>query len=194
MSRRAAPKANTEAEGGGYPIQRIDDISGWAIFRCQATFRFLFHLQSAMEDLAGAAQAQQWDVAVHSLRDATLMAVSVRRMPEGCDVQPDASDDFTGYLNAFETTDDPELQALCASVNRAAQSPSKQTVEAAVALLRQHVEETESMLGYSHEVPQLRSTRGTSMLLRLFREGDQFAQSLGLPSAIPSDWANRETA
>lgn len=175
-------------------MRRVDDVSDWAIMRCHATFRFLFHLQSAMEDLVGAVQAAQWDVAVHSLREATLVAASVRRMPQGCDVQPDASDDFTGHLSAFDTEGDPELQALCAAVNRAASSPAKQTVEDAFALLKLHVQETESMLGYSQEIPELRSTRGTSMLLRLFREGDQFAQSLGLPSAIPGDWANRESA
>lgn len=175
-------------------MKRIADVSDWAVRRCHATFRFLYHLQSTMDDLAGAAKAGQWDVAVHSMREAVLLAVSVRRMPEGCDVVPDASDGFTGHLGAFDTTGDPALQALCAAVNHAAEAPSGPPVEQALDLLNQYIRDTEIQLGYGHEVPELRSARGTSMLLRLFREGDQFAQALGLPSAIPRDWASRENA
>ena len=175
-------------------MKRIDDVPGWAIGRCHATFRFLFHVQSALDDVTGAAKAGQWDVALHSLRDATLLAASVSRMPQGCDVLPDASDDFTGHLSAFDTAGDLTLQALCAGVNRAAAAPSEQTVSEALALLGHYVRKTEARLGYSHEIPELRSTRGTSMLLRLFREGDQFAQGFGLPSAVPGDWASRESA
>jgi hypothetical protein len=175
-------------------MRRIADVNEWAVRRCHATFRFLYHLQSTMDDLAGAAKAGQWDVAVHSMREAALLAVSVRRMPEGCDVVPDASDGFTGHLGAFDTTGDPALQALCAAINRAALAPSGPAVEQALDLLAGYVRDTEAELGYSQEIPELRSTRGTSMLLRLFREGDQFAQALGLPSAIPRDWASQEAA
>jgi hypothetical protein len=175
-------------------MRRIDDVPAWAIGRCHATFRFLFHVQSALDDVTGAAKAAQWDVAVHSLRDATLLAASVSRMPQGCDVLPDASDDFTGHLGAFDAANDPALQALCAGVNRAAESPAEDTVAQALALLKNYLRDVESALGYRHEIPELRSARGTSMLLRLFREGDRFARSLGLPSAVPGDWANQETA
>ena len=173
-------------------MKRIDDVPGWVIGRCHATFRFLFHVQSAMDDLAGAVKAEQWYVALHSLRDATLMAASVSRMSQSCDVLPDASDDFTGHLNSFDTSVDPALEALCIGVNLAFKADTEQTIRDAQALLIHYVTEIELRLGYGHEIPELRSSRGTSMLLRLFREGDQFARSLGLPSAVPRDWASRE--
>jgi hypothetical protein len=171
-------------------VKRVADVSDWAIRRCHATFRFLYHLQATMDDLAGAAKAGQWEVAVHSMREAALLAVSVRRMPEGCDVLPDVSDGFTGHLGAFDSAGDPALEAVCEAVNRAAQDPGAASVDAALAVLRQYIEQTEAQLGYSDQIPELRSARGTSMLLRLFREGDQFAQARGLPSAIPRDWAS----
>ena len=171
-------------------MKRIDDVSDWAIRRCHATFRFLYHLQATMDDLAGAVEAEQWHVAVHAMREAALLAVSVRRMPQGCDVLPDVSDGFTGHLGAFDSVGDGALESVCAAVNRAAQDPGALTVRAALDVLRQYVATTEVQLGYGDAIPELRSARGTSMLLRLFREGDQFAQSRGLPSAIPRDWAS----
>nr|WP_315463283.1 hypothetical protein [uncultured Rhodoferax sp.] len=175
-------------------MKRIDDVSDWAIWRCHGTFRYLYHLQAAVDDLIGAAKAQQWEVAVYALREATLLAVSIRRMPRRGDIVPDVGDGFSGLLGAFGLTDEPELEALWQAVNRAANSPTAQSVEAALSLLEHYARETESMLGYSYEIPELRSARGTSMLLRLFREADQFGQALGLPSAVPSDWATKQSA
>ncbi|MCW7536773.1 hypothetical protein OOT46_02755 [Aquabacterium sp. A7-Y] len=174
-------------------MKRIDDVSDWAIWRCHGTFRYLYHLQAAVDDLVGAAKALQWDVAAYALREATLLAISIRKMPQRSDIVPDVGDGFSGLLCAYDPTGEPGLEALYAAVNRAAASPTADSVEAAFSLLDQYVRETESMLGYSHEIPELRSARGTSMLLRLFREGDQFAQSLGLPSAVPPDWATKES-
>jgi hypothetical protein len=173
-------------------MKRIDDVSDWAIWRCHGTFRHLYHLQAAVDDLAGAAKAEQWDVAAYALREATLLAVSIRNLPQRGDIVPDVGDGFSGLLGAFDLVDGPELEALCKAVNRAAGLPTAQSVGAASSLLERYVRETESTLGYSHEIPELRSVKGTSMLLRVFREADQFAQSLGLPSAIPPDWAAKQ--
>ncbi|MHA6895121.1 hypothetical protein ACQUJT_13695 [Ralstonia pseudosolanacearum] len=173
-------------------MKRIQDVNDWAVWRCHATFRFLYYLQSIMDDTAGAAKAGQWDVAVHTLREAVLLAVSIRRMPDSCDVIPDVTEGFKGHLGSYDIQGDVGLEALSQSVNRAVRAPCKALVEEAMSLLQPYVRETELMLGYGHEIPELRSAKGTSMLLRLLRETDQFSQSQGLPSVIPATWVTKE--
>lgn len=172
-------------------MTRIDDVSDWAIWRSHGTFRYLYHLQACVDDLVGAVEALQWDVAAHALRDGALLAVAIRDMPRRGDIVADVGDGYSGLLGVCDLTGEAEREALCAAVNRAAGSPTAQNVGAAKSALEQYVANTEALLGYSHEIPELRSAKGTSMLLRLFREADQFVQSLGLPSAIPPDWTSK---
>ncbi len=173
-------------------MRRIPDVNDWAVWRCHATFRFLYYLQSIMDDTTGAAKAGQWDVAVHTLREAVLLAVSIRKMPDSCDVIPDVTEGFKGHLGSYDTQPDADLEALSQAVNRAARAPGRALFEEALNLLQPYVRETELMLGYSHEIPELRSAKGTSMLLRLLRETDQFSQSKGLPSVVPTAWLTQD--
>ncbi len=173
-------------------MKRVRDVPNWAILRCHATFRFLYYLQAMMDDIVGATKASQWDVAAHNLREAVLLAVSIRKMPESGNVVPDVNESFKWHLGSYDPCGDHELEALSQAVNLAAISPARCTVEAAMNKLESYVRETEFLLGYNHEIPELRSAKGTSMLLRLLRETDQFSQSLGLPSAVPAEWLTKE--
>ncbi|QOK94284.1 hypothetical protein HF908_23080 (plasmid) [Ralstonia pseudosolanacearum] len=173
-------------------MKRLQDVPNWAIFRCHATFRFLYYLQAMMDDIVGATKASQWEVAVHNLREAVLLAVSIQKMPESSNVVPDVNESFKWHLGSYNPCGDHKLEALSQAVNVAAKSPSQRTVDAAMSQLKNYVRETELLLGYNHEIPELRSAKGTSMLLRLLRETDQFSQSIGLPSAVPAEWLTKE--
>jgi hypothetical protein len=176
------------ADGLHEPAPPLPDLRRLLAFRAHGAVRLLLKCRAAMEDVEGATGAGQAEVATLQAHELVQLSLSVRGLRTHGELS------FTGEQAGFDPFDGvpaaevAEGQQLAADGLRAV---ADGTGEAWLERLRAHLAETESALGYTAPLPDVRAGSGLMKGFKLARTWSPHLERVGLPDVIPSNWTKR---
>lgn len=173
-------------------MEPIEDIGRWALMRSHGSFRILYGVQALVEDIEGAIDAQQWDLAVYQARELVFVCTSIHSLKQGGEplLWPGEYDRF--HFNPFYGLEnDAHIEEAFLLVTRGWQAFDQGDASIWLKQLKNLVKEAEAALELGFSLPVLRSPEGLSIALRVFGAIDDFATQLGLPSVVPEEWVKK---
>jgi hypothetical protein len=151
------------------------------------TYRLLYDIHALLEDVCGAVDAQQRDLAVLQARAAAVSALSIRSLRLVGD-----PDDGVGQLSFDPFTGVPgdEVQRALALAHEGMTVVWGPAAKDWVRRLHDYVDETERLLGYRKPLAELRSPSGLFPSIRLARTLVKAVEECHLPNLFPSEWTS----
>ncbi|MEU5401410.1 hypothetical protein ABZ348_19205 [Streptomyces sp. NPDC005963] len=176
--------ATSGSDGAGI---HLSDLRRLLAFRAHGAARLLLRCRARLEDIEGAVTAGQTEVAVLMAYDLVQSSLSVRGLRTEGEVSIGGDqvsfDPFAGV-----PADDIEAGLLLAAEGREAVGRhGEQWVER----LREHLRETEALLGYGEPLPDVRSASGLMKGFKLARTWQPHLLRVGLPDLLPDAWTRR---
>ncbi|MFF0447645.1 hypothetical protein ACFYT4_14770 [Streptomyces sp. NPDC004609] len=178
----------TSASAGAPAREPLPDLRRHMAFRAHGAVRLLLKCRAALEDIEGAVAAGQPEVAVLMAYDLVQLSLSVRGLRTHGELSFAAEqvsfDPFAGVPDR-EVEDGLRLAAGLEAVTEG-------RGEAWLDELREHLTVTESQLGYSRPLPDVRSGTGLMKGFKLARTWSPQMRRLGLPDVMPGNWTQRD--
>lgn len=170
----------------------FDDVGRWALLRTHGSFRILFSAQAFLEDIGGAIEAGQTEMAIHQARELVLLCLSVHSLKRGGEPlswpgEYDRVNFNPLYALPYAELVRPAFMLISQARERILNGQSAEWFTQ----LEQLASDAEDALELDFPLPTLRSPEGLSIVLNLFGKWDKFATDIGLPSVVPDDWAKR---
>lgn len=163
------------------------DVRRLVAFRSHGATRLLLYCHAAMEDVEGAVEAGQREMAVGMAHKLVQFSLSIRGLATEGELS--WSPEQASY-DPFAGVPDAEVEAALA-LAAAGMNAQGAAVATWVADLRGHVQETERQLGYVKPLPYLRSGVGMIKSFKLARMWSPHLARLELPDLLPGDWTKR---
>jgi hypothetical protein len=171
-------------DSGRDAIVAVSEIRRRIAFRAHGALRFLKRVQGGLEDIDGALDKLQLDVAAYGARQIVVVCLSIRSLACEGEVEFDedsVSFDFFAGLPAEEIGRAIRLANEVLDLQKLDKKDWSDR-------LRAYVAETERLLAYDSPLPLLRSPEGAFGLLRLTRRWSPVLDEFGLPPLLPSSW------
>ncbi|GGZ61908.1 hypothetical protein [Streptomyces subrutilus] len=166
------------------------DLRRLLAFRAHGAARLLLGCRARLEDIEGAAAAGQTEVAVLMAYELVQLSLSVRGLRTEGELSygrdEAASDPFAGV-----PADQVEAGLLLAARGREAANGDPARGEEWLERLRDHLRDTEGLLGYREPLPDVRSGSGLMKGFKLARTWQPHLQRVGLPDLLPEAWSRR---
>ncbi|MFE3578252.1 hypothetical protein [Streptomyces vinaceus] len=178
------PPARAAAQAAPTDLRRL------LAFRAHGAARLLLGCRARLEDIEGAAAAGQTEVAVLMAYELVQLSLSVRGLrTEG---ELSYGRDEAG-ANPFAGVPAEEAEAglrlAARGLEDATGDPAR--TEPWLERLRDHLRETEALLGYREPLPDVRSGSGLMKGFKLARTWQPHLQRVGLPDLLPEAWTRR---
>lgn len=174
-------------ECGGSVIKYTSDLRRHVAFRAFGAYRLLLDVHSTLEDVEGAVEAGQILTAVVQARATIVRSLSIRSLAFGGDFV--APYDGVTYDPFHGLSSDEVLNgtALCVSGIGLVGDEARDWARR----VREHVEETERLLGYPTALKSVRTPDGIYPALRVARQWLPLMEILRLPSLLPDAWTGK---
>ncbi|MEV6570220.1 hypothetical protein [Streptomyces sp. NPDC051577] len=181
----------TTVPSGPQPGETVPtDLRRLLAFRAHGAARLLLGCRARMEDIEGATAAGQTEVAVLMAYELVQLSLSVRGLRTEGELSygrdEAASDPFAGV-----PADEVEEGLLLAARGREAATGDPVRGEEWLDRLRDHLRDTEALLGYREPLPDVRSGSGLMKGFKLARTWQPHLQRVGLPDLLPEAWTRR---
>ncbi len=157
------------------------DLRRHLAFRAHGAARLLLGCQAALEDIEGAVAAGQQEVAVLMAYEALQLSLSVRGLR--VDGELVYGHDEAAF-DPFSGVSPDEVKAGLALAAEGLVAADEDWLER----IRGHLRETESRLGYTAPLPNVRSGAGQMKGFKLARTWQPLLDRAGLPSMLPDAW------
>lgn len=167
----------------------VPDLRRRVALRAIGAARILQEVQSALEDVRGAIDAGQNEVAVLQARNALTICLSVVSLSRGGEVQRTA-DQLT--FDPFVGLEDDEVDAVLRLIDEGLDLDDRAEALDWVERVSRSIEDVESLLDYEGVLPVLRSPGGLFPALRLARPWVDLVEELGLAPLLPPEWSGRQ--
>jgi hypothetical protein len=168
------------------------DPRRWLVFRARGLSRYLVLIDSSVEDLEGAFESGQRELAAERVRSVVLKYLSVIGLQTiGSVIEAFDLDEanFDPLLGVSVDLAREKMKLVDLTLN-AVNSVDQQKVKSEVAVL---LGELRRLLGLNHS-KNLRSRDGAMLMVRFVKDWEGHLTRMGLPSALPSEWTNSETS
>jgi hypothetical protein len=163
-------------------VTAFPDVRRHVAFRAYGAMRMLDWVQATMEDVEGAVDGGQYDVAAFQARALVLQCLSVRSLAREGEIEWDgAAFDFFAGLR------DEDVAAALSLATEGVDLDERRAADW-LGRLREYAAATEAELGYEAPLPILRSRQGAFGILSLARRWSQALDELGLPPLLPPKW------
>lgn len=158
--------------------RRVIGVSGGAA-------RFLNEAQASYDDVLGAVESQDWELAAFEARVLVSTCLSIQSLQRGG--EPFA---FFGDLATFDPYEGLAADAVFVGHALAARGLSMTAEDAPtwVAELRTLMHETEACLGLPEPLPELRAPDGMFTVMRMARDWLSAIDAWRLPPILPEEW------
>lgn len=147
----------------------------------QGMGRLLIFVQACLEDVVGAMEAGQQELAAHQTRAILTECLAIRGLRRGGDATW-AADEL-----AFDAFGFP-CETAVAQATSIAEDGLHLRDDAWLGRLREFIAETEAELGLGEPLPVLRSPEGMYSALRMARPVFELVDRLNLPPILPAGW------
>jgi len=168
-----------------------NDIRRWIAFRVHGTSRFLLSVQAAVEDVEGAIEAEQYDVAFYQARTTILKCLSIQSLLVGGDLV-DSGEFEPLNFDPFFGLEREEIKAGLRLLSEWPLAVQEGLIDDWHQRFCTYVMQTEALLGFDSPLPTLRSPGGLQAILALWREWDTMMTSMELPSSVPLVWVKTD--
>ena len=162
-------------------VEFLPDYRRAAAHLSQGMGRLLIFIQACLEDVHGAVEADQKELAAHQTRIILLECLAIRGVSSGGEVTWAA--DELGF-DHYSCVD----RAVLAEAAEIAESGLGNRDEAWFTRLDRFIAETEHELGLGETLPMLRSPEGMYTALRMARPIFNLVDELNLPPILPAGW------
>ncbi|MGW0332544.1 hypothetical protein ACWD0J_11850 [Streptomyces sp. NPDC003011] len=178
-----AASGRPPAPAGAPPV----DLRRLLAFRAHGAARLLLGCRARLEDVEGAVGAGQTEVAALMAYELVQLSLSVRGLRTEGELSYGrdevAFDPFAGVPAA-----EAEAGLILAAQGREAVG---ERGEEWLDRLRDHLRETEALLGYGEPLPDVRSGSGLMKGFKLARTWQPLLGRVGLPGLLPDAWTRR---
>lgn len=174
------------------PAPHAADLRRLLAFRAHGAARLLLGCRARLEDIEGATGAGQTEVAVLMAYELVQLSLSVRGLRTEGELSygrdEAAFDPFAGV-----PAEEAAAGLVLAAQGReaAAGDGGDGRGEEWLERLRDHLRETEALLGYREPLPDVRSGTGLMKGFKLARTWQPHLERVGLPDLLPEAWTRR---
>lgn len=166
------------------------DLRRLLAFRAHGAARLLLGCRARLEDIEGAAGAGQTEVAVLMAYELVQLSLSVRGLRTEGELSY-GRDEAAGDPFAGVPAQEVEAGLLLAARGREAVGAGGGPPEEWLDRLRDHLRDTEALLGYPEPLPDVRSGSGLMKGFKLARTWQPHLLRVGLPGLLPDAWTQR---
>ncbi|WP_329014419.1 hypothetical protein [Streptomyces sp. NBC_00690] len=186
-SARTPSAPDSTASGPEQSDLHLADLRRLLAFRAHGAARLLLRCRARLEDIEGAVAAGQTEVAVLMAYDLVQSSLSVRGLRTEGEVSIGGDQVSFDPFAGVPATDVEAGLLLAAEGREAVGDHGEQWVER----LREHLRDTEALLGYSEPLPDVRSASGLMKGFKLARTWQPHLLRVGLPDLLPDAWTRR---
>ncbi|ANW21533.1 hypothetical protein I3J09_27010 [Streptomyces clavuligerus] len=163
------------------------DLRRLLAFRAHGAARLLLICRSRLEDVEGAVAARQTEVAVLMAYELVQLSLSVRGLrTEGEPVYALGEAAFDPFAGVPAEEAEAGMRLAADGLDAVGERGT-----AWLDRLREHLLDTEALLGYGEPLPDVRSGSGLMKGFRLVRTWQPVLERVGLPDVLPDAWTRR---
>ena len=162
----------------------VADPRRWAAFQCSGVYTLLMNIHSWQEDLMGALDADQLELAKFSARAAVLDCLQVHALSADGLME----DEGDSLANPFAGIPPERIASAMAAVHGVVAAETVTDARLGVPHIEEQIADVVSMLGFTQAPPSIRTPAGLFPALRITRELLPVNKAAHLPMIFPESW------